>query len=554
MLLAIIFIYLLKYFVIGAVIGAIVAIIVSVCKKVSNKSTKTIKNIQSQEFSVDNVSEWYCPECDYKNKSGHICKSCGYEAKVIIKPKHITEYSAEALGVMAKPIAEKNEIDITSNQNIQNRGFVHSSAALFNDDTMAKLNKKYIAFDVETTGLNSYIDRIIEIGAVIFENQIPIKEFGTLVNPKIKIPSAATAVNHITNDMIATAPNEKEVYADLVKFLGDALKEETIICAHNAKFDMGFLSETLMRLGYNADIIYVDTLSISRRMVFGIENYKQPTLASHFGIVNEQEHRAVSDAKTCGYILLNLLNLQQEKQKELLIKKEHQAEAERLKQEELQKIRNDYIEKREKISINPIHNRVSLNDIVDSKDGFYKGYEYWYTGDNLRKNGNIEDAIKMFDKARYNGYNAPALYLSYARAYRQLKDYENEIDILDEAITRNLISEDFESRRYKALCLFIKQQDKILKEQEKMQKKIEKQEQKEVAKNIPKKIQGKAVLQLSDDLTIIKRYDTIAEASRETGINASCISDTAKGIQKHAGRFIWKYADEIQSNETTPAP
>ena len=197
---------------------------------------------------------------------------------------------------------------------------------------------------------------------------------------------------------------------------------------------------------------------------------------------------------------------------------------------------------------------MSLNDIVDSKDGFYKGYEYWYTGDNLRKNGNIEDAIKMFDKARYNGYNAPALYLSYARAYRQLKDYENEIDILDEAINRNLISEELESRRYKALCLFIKQQDKVLKEQEKMQKKIEKQEQKEVVKNIPKKIQGKAVLQLSDDLTIIKRYDTIAEASRETGINASCISDTAKGIQKHAGGFIWKYADEIQSNENTPAP
>lgn len=109
MLLAIIFLYILKYIVIGAVIGAIVAIIVFICKTVSNKSTKTVQNIQPKEFSVDNVSEWYCPECDYKNKSGHICKSCGYEADVVIKPKvNITkEYSAEALGLLAKNIEPK---------------------------------------------------------------------------------------------------------------------------------------------------------------------------------------------------------------------------------------------------------------------------------------------------------------------------------------------------------------------------------------------------------------------------------------------------------------
>lgn len=105
-MLVILFLYLLKYIIWGFVIGAIVAIIVFICKTISNKPPKTLSEIQSQEFSVDNVSEWYCPKCDYKNKSGHICKSCGYEAKVVAKTTHIKEYSAEALGVMAKPIKE----------------------------------------------------------------------------------------------------------------------------------------------------------------------------------------------------------------------------------------------------------------------------------------------------------------------------------------------------------------------------------------------------------------------------------------------------------------
>ena len=51
-----------------------------------------------------------------------------------------------------------------------------------------------------------------------------------------------------------------------------------------------------------------------------------------------------------------------------------------------------------------------------------------------RKNGKVDEAIALFDKARYNGYDAPALYDSYAKAYRKIKDYDNEILILDKAI------------------------------------------------------------------------------------------------------------------------
>ncbi|MGM9986263.1 MAG: GIY-YIG nuclease family protein [Bacillaceae bacterium] len=122
----------------------------------------------------------------------------------------------------------------------------------------------------------------------------------------------------------------------------------------------------------------------------------------------------------------------------------------------------------ENISMNPIHNRIPLKDIKNLDDwskGFEEGMPYWQKGDDERKAGNLEQAIKLFDIARYNGYNAPALYKSYAMAYRKLKDYDNEMAIIDEAIERlqaeKYVNEtrimDFKERRAKALALKQKQ-------------------------------------------------------------------------------------------------
>lgn len=119
----------------------------------------------------------------------------------------------------------------------------------------------------------------------------------------------------------------------------------------------------------------------------------------------------------------------------------------------------------EKITVNPRHKRIPLKDIKNLYDwskGFDEGKPYWDEGDRERKNGNFERAIELFDIARYNGYNAPALYNSYAMAYRKLKDFDNEIAIIDEAIER-LHSEEnnanevlimkLKERRAKALAL-----------------------------------------------------------------------------------------------------
>lgn len=204
----------------------------------------------------------------------------------------------------------KNNYSIETGKYIENtRGLVTGNQIELNHDILTLLRQRYIAFDVETTGLFPRTHRIVEVGAVLFENGIPVKKFGTLVNAMVTIPIDVTNINHIDNNMIKNAPSETEVYGSLVDFLGDALQKNTIICAHNAKFDFGFLSETLMRLGYDGSIRFVDTLSLSKMLVKGLKNYKQETVANYFGLRNTNEHRAESDAEICGNLLWKLLQL-----------------------------------------------------------------------------------------------------------------------------------------------------------------------------------------------------------------------------------------------------
>lgn len=173
--------------------------------------------------------------------------------------------------------------------------------------TIEKLKGCYISLDFETTGLSSFNDRIVEIGAVKFINGQPKDEFNTLVHSDVPISPQASRINGITNEMLKNAPNENEALNSFAEFLGDALNGEIILCAHNADFDLRFLISALERSFINASLIYIDTLNLSRTTIKGLENYKLNTVLSHFNLLNNNTHRASSDALACGQILFNLL-------------------------------------------------------------------------------------------------------------------------------------------------------------------------------------------------------------------------------------------------------
>lgn len=172
-------------------------------------------------------------------------------------------------------------------------------------EVVGELNKKFIAFDTETTGFSPYKDRIIELGAVLFINNKETAYFNSLVKTDVKNSYYAYKVNKISEEMLESAPLEIDIYPKLVEFLEEVLKGNIILVAHNAIFDMRFLKNTLERLGYSGHIRYLDTLKIS--YMFPTIDHHQSTIAEYLGIRNEEEHRAYTDALTCGKILNKVL-------------------------------------------------------------------------------------------------------------------------------------------------------------------------------------------------------------------------------------------------------
>lgn len=174
-------------------------------------------------------------------------------------------------------------------------------------EVVGELNKKFIAFDTETTGFSPYKDRIIELGAVLFINNKETAYFNSLVKTDVKNSYYAYKVNKISEEMLESAPLEIDIYPKLVEFLEEVLNGNIILVAHNAIFDMRFLKNTLERLGYSGYIRYLDTLKIS--YMFPTIDHHQSTIAEYLGIVNKNEHRAYTDALTCGKILNKVLEI-----------------------------------------------------------------------------------------------------------------------------------------------------------------------------------------------------------------------------------------------------
>lgn len=174
-------------------------------------------------------------------------------------------------------------------------------------EIVIELNKKFIAFDTETTGFSPYKDRIIELGAVLFINNKETAYFNSLVKTDVKNSYHAYKANKISEEMLESAPLEIDIYPKLVEFLEEVLKGNIILVVHNAIFDMRFLKNTLERLGYIGHIRYLDTVKASH--IFPTIDHCQSTIAEYLGIVNKNEHRAYTDALTCGKILNKVLEI-----------------------------------------------------------------------------------------------------------------------------------------------------------------------------------------------------------------------------------------------------
>lgn len=169
-----------------------------------------------------------------------------------------------------------------------------------------KILSRFIALDFETTGLKPNEDKIIEIGAVLFENGQPTEEYSQLVHPEERISDIITTITGLRDEDFVNAPKEDAVLPEFLSFLGDALSGETILCAHNARFDGSFLRAWLRRKDLSFHLKFYDTLRLARKFLC-LDHYRLSNVSEYFGIKNKRAHRALSDAWTCGEVLLRLI-------------------------------------------------------------------------------------------------------------------------------------------------------------------------------------------------------------------------------------------------------
>lgn len=216
--------------------------------------------------------------------------------------------------------------DATSQVTPQNIGLQSVKSAVF------------VVFDLETTGLEPKKERIVEIGAIKFDQRGPIGRFSVLVNPGVPMPPEASKINGITDTMLMGKPSLDEVLPDFVRFIAD-----TVIIAHNAPFDCSFIDAALAEryerdhkskqedkaqgslLADNPETSegnapvrretwvppfaalpnrVVDTRIFAKDMFPGRWKYSLQELAKYFGIEALDAHRAEDDARVCMELFL----------------------------------------------------------------------------------------------------------------------------------------------------------------------------------------------------------------------------------------------------------
>lgn len=151
--------------------------------------------------------------------------------------------------------------------------------------------KSYIAFDVETTGLNPLEDEILEIGALKVREGRVAERFMEFIRPTLSVPPAITALTGITDEMIAGARSRRQVVADFLDFCGD-----DILIGHNVSFDYSFMKCSAVADGLPFEKMGIDTLKIAQKVHRDLESKSLGSLCDYYHIENRSAHRAYHDA------------------------------------------------------------------------------------------------------------------------------------------------------------------------------------------------------------------------------------------------------------------
>ena len=164
---------------------------------------------------------------------------------------------------------------------------------------------RFVAFDVETTGLDPKYERMIEVGAVRFEKGIETDRFTTFIACSKSLPAEIVRLTGINDEMLAGAPSEKPAVRDLLDFIGD-----DPLAGHHVSFDLSFLTAAAERAHRGDELkkrLCADSALLARILLPTLPSRSLEALRRYFNLSAEDSHRALPDARAGGQALLSLI-------------------------------------------------------------------------------------------------------------------------------------------------------------------------------------------------------------------------------------------------------
>lgn len=335
-----------------------------------------------------------------------------------------------------------------------------------------------------------------------------------------------------------------------------------------------FIINSLKRLKYNEDVTlrYFDTLALSRKYL-NLPNYKQPTVADFYGIVNDDEHRVEGDALTCGKILVHLLENMKDEAERGRIARENSlpTDEEREICAYIKKVLMDAgkdtarlrFEKKSGGTIKAkypygftsfkiLKNKLMYftfdkSDYVhcelETKDTDYRNGEANSVRVNLEHPKQIELLEGSIVKAyKRDGKNITDFY-HHTRWVQQDADYtfqivDNEVESLVAACINRADKKAEQKAAHEA--------EKAAIEKEKEESRLARKLRAEKAEKHPEpttKSTGRKIGRYDDNMILLQEYESVTSASIAVGISQKSIRDAASGRQKHAAGYVWRYLD-----------
>ena len=222
------------------------------------------------------------------------------------------------------------------------------------------IDTTYCVFDLETTGLSYRTEKITEIGIMKIKGGEVIDTFSCFVNPEKHIPEKVTEVTNITDDMVKDAETIEQVLPKVLEFFGDS-----VLVAHNADFDIGFLKHNAKILGYELNNTYLDTLKLAKMLFPNYKKYKLGIIAENLGIKVEVAHRALDDVDTTVKVFKVMLDMLKKRGVEKVEDIDKVSRTEEAKKEEYKKLKTYHaiILAKDYVGLRNLYKLVSLSHI-----------------------------------------------------------------------------------------------------------------------------------------------------------------------------------------------